>query len=327
MKPSFMHHAVNTPFEDPVVFLRILWGKRAFLFDAGDISRLTPRDIQKITDVFITHTHIDHFIGFDTLIRALLRRTVPLRVYGPSNMADCVEGKLKGYSWNLIRDYPLMIEVFGINGNTILRSRFSAQNRFRREDDCLGTMNGVILQESMVTVKTIQLDHQIPCMAYSIEEGFHININKALLQEMGLPIGPWIASLKNAIREQMPGETEFLVSDRNYRLDELRAITTITKGQKISYVTDISITDDNIRKIVEFVRDSDTLYCEAYFIDKDIDRARKRFHLTAKLAGGIAHQAGVRHLVPLHYSPRYLNQPESPHDEAMREFMNSTRRK
>lgn len=327
MKPTFMHRAINGPFEDPAVFVRILREKRALLIDAGDISRLCSGDLQKITDVFITHTHIDHFIGFDRIIRALLRRDTPLRVYGPQNMADCVEGKLRGYSWNLIKDYPMTIEVFSIKENTVCHTRFRAQNRFKREDTSCRSINEVLLQESLLTVKTTQLDHQIPCLAYSIEEEFHININKASLKEMGLPIGPWLSSLKKAIREQMPGETEFIVSDKSYRLDELCAITTITRGQKISYVTDVSITDDNIRKIVEFVRGSDTLYCEAYFMDSDIDRARERFHLTAKLAGSIAHQAGVKYLVPMHFSPRYRNQPASPQEEAMREFMDSPHQK
>lgn len=318
-----MHSAVNGPFEDPAVFVRILREKRALLLDAGDISVLKPGDIQKITDVLITHTHIDHFIGFDTLIRALLRRTIPLRVYGPSNITDCVEGKLKGYTWNLITDYPLIIDVFSINVNTVRRSRFSARNRFQREDKNIYNTDGLLFRDPLFTIKALQLDHQIPCLAYSIEEEFHININKALLHEMALPVGPWLASFKKAIREQLPGETEFIIADQRHRLHELRAIATITKGQKISYVTDVSITDDNIQRIVEFVRDSDTFYCEAYFLDKDIDRARERFHLTAKLTGSIARQAGVKRLVAMHFSPRYRNLPENPEHEAMREFMHS----
>ena len=318
-----MHSAVNGPFEDPAVFVRILREKRALLLDAGDISVLKPGDIQKITDILITHTHIDHFIGFDTLIRALLRRTIPLRVYGPSNITDCVEGKLQGYTWNLITDYPLIIDVFSINVNTVRRSRFSARNRFQREDKNIYNTDGLLFRDPLFTIKALQLDHQIPCLAYSIEEEFHININKALLHEMALPVGPWLASLKKAIREQLPGETEFIIADRRHRLHELRAIATITKGQKISYVTDVSITDDNIRRIVEFVRDSDTFYCEAYFLDKDIDRARERFHLTAKLTGSIARQAGVTRLVAMHFSPRYRNLAENPEHEAMREFMHS----
>lgn len=69
MQPTFLHSLVNNPFEDPSLYIRIMHEKRSFLFDIGNISGLNPGDLQKITDVFVTHTHIDHFIGFDTLIR------------------------------------------------------------------------------------------------------------------------------------------------------------------------------------------------------------------------------------------------------------------
>jgi len=320
MKPTFIHSLVNNPFEDPALFIRIIREKRAFLFDAGNISRLSPGDVQKVTDVFVTHTHIDHFIGFDTLIRALLRRETPLRVYGPSNIADCVEGKLKGYSWNLIKEYPLKIEVFCVDNGRLISSSFYAENAFKRTGNCSTEFNGVLLKESLFTVKAIQLDHQIPCLAFSIEEEFHINIDKASLEERDLPVGPWLSELKKAIREQRPGDAEFMISDRSCTLEELRDIARITKGQKISYVTDVSIFNENITKIIEFVRDSDTLYCEAYFMDEDMDRALNRFHLTAKIAGRTARMAGVKHLVVMHFSPKYRDQAESPADEAMREF-------
>lgn len=320
MKPTFVHNLVNDPFEDPVLFLRIIREKRALLFDIGDISKLKPRDLQKITDVFVTHTHIDHFIGFDLLLRALLRREQPLRIYGPSNIVECVEGKLRGYTWNLIKEYPLKIEVFCIDRDRIISLSFHAENCFEKVENGIEPFRGILLKESLFTVKAVQLNHQIPCLAFSIEEDFHININKVSLKERGLSVGPWLSELKKAIRENLRSDTEFKLSDRTYMLDELRDITIITKGQKISYVTDVSIDDANIRKIIEFVRDSDTLYCEAYFMDKDIERALKRSHLTARITGKIAREANVRNLVVMHFSPKYRDKKENPEQEALIEF-------
>jgi ribonuclease Z len=325
MKPTFIHSLVNSPFEDPTLFVRIIREKRAFLFDIGNINRLKPGDLQKITAVFVTHTHIDHFIGFDTLLRALLRREAPLRVYGPSNITDCVEGKLRGYTWNLIKEYPMNIDVFCINGDKIISTSFHAETCFKRINNNTSEFAGIILSEPLFTVKAIQLDHQVPCLAFSVEEEFHININKASLQEMGLPVGPWLSELKKAIRECRSGNTEFVISNKRYSLKELRVIAKITKGQKISYVTDVSIHDENIKKIIEFVRDSDTLYCEAYFMEEDRDRALKRFHLTAKITGKIAREAGVKNLVAMHFSPKYRNHTETPEDEAMKEFTGQPR--
>ncbi len=92
----------------------------------ANIGTLSPGSLMKITDVFISHTHIDHFIGFDMLLRAVLRRDVPLKIFGPANIINCVEGKLKGYTWNLIKDYPLKIEVFEVQGSVISHASFHA---------------------------------------------------------------------------------------------------------------------------------------------------------------------------------------------------------
>jgi ribonuclease Z len=321
MKPTFIHSLVNGPFEDPSLFVRITREKRAFLFDIGNISKLGPGDLQKTTDVFVTHTHIDHFIGFDMLLRSLLRRETPLRVYGPSNIADCVEGKLKGYTWNFIKEYPIKIEVLCIDKGQLISSNFDAINAFARSENYRIEFTGIVLKEPSFTVKALHVDHQTSCLAFTAEEEFHININKASLIDRGLPVGPWLSEFKKALREEEPEETEFMISDRRYKLGKLRDIAMTTKGQKISYVTDMAISNENVGKVIEFVRDSDTLYCEAYFMDKDRDRALKRFHLTARTSGMIARQAGVKNLVVMHFSPRYLNEAVSPEDEAMKEFL------
>jgi ribonuclease Z len=320
MKPTFIHGLVNLPFEDPTLFVRILRERRALLFDIGTISRLAPGDLQKITDVFVTHTHIDHFIGFDTLLRALLRRDTPLRIYGPANITDCIEGKLRGYTWNLIQGYPLKMEVFSVHDDTVSSSSFHAGNHFRRIDNGSTVFNGILLKEPLFSVKASVLNHQVPCLGFSAEEEFHININKDLLTEMELPVGPWLSDLKNAIRGKEPEDTEFVVTGRKFRLGALTKVAAMTKGQKISYVTDVAATDENIHKIIDLIRDSDSFYCEAYFLDKDRDRASERFHLTAKITGTIAREAKVKNLTVMHFSPKYRDEADGPAAEALREF-------
>lgn len=321
MKPSFHHRLVNGPFEDPCLYVRLLREKRALLFDAGSINALNRRDILKITDMFITHTHIDHFIGFDAVLRVLLQRETPLQVFGPSNIADCIQGKLKGYSWNVIREYPFKLEVFAVHGGSLKHSSFYAERAFLREDRGETPFDGVLLKEESFKVRAVSIRHDIQCLGFSLEEDFHINIDKAALSGMGLSVGPWLGKLKQAMREDMPDETEFIIEGKAYRLKDLRRLATITRGQKVSYITDASPDEENIRKIIELSKDSDTLYCEAYFLDEDIERARQRSHLTGLIAGRIAREAEVRNLVPIHFSPRYINVHVTPEKEALEEFI------
>jgi len=320
MKPDFHHRLLNGYFEDPCLFIRIPREKRAILFDSGNINRLGQADICKITDVFVTHTHIDHFIGFDTLLRATLRRDIPLNIYGPSNILSCVEGKLKGYTWNLISEYPSVINVFSWNSKTLLHTAFKAENGFRKETVSRTKSDRVLLKDPMFKVSAVCLDHGTPCLAYSIEEEFHINIDKEILSRKGLTVGPWLSGFKKILREGSGNDRILNIDGKSHNINQLNDIARITKGQKISYATDIAMTEKNITGLIALAKDSDIFYCEAYFLEKDRERALERFHLTAGTCGLIARKAGVKTLNLMHFSPKYRDCPESVIKEAMDEF-------
>ncbi len=319
MKPSFHVKQLNGPFGDPGLYVRVLREGRALMFDLGFTMGLSPRDILKTTDIFVSHTHVDHFIGFDNILRVSLKKEGPLRLYGPAGFIDCVEGKLRGYTWNLIGDYPLVIEVAEISGGQVKKAVFRAENFFHREDGDTELFSGVLVSDSFYKISAAALDHQIPCLAFSLEEDYHININKDRLTEMGLPVGPWLGELKAAIRHNEEGR-HFTVSDRTLAFQELRGIADVSRGQKLSYVVDASGTEANREKIIGLVRGSDVLYIESYFLDEDRDRAADRSHLTARDAGSIAREAGVGRLETIHYSPRYMDDPERIVREAEEEF-------
>jgi ribonuclease Z len=320
MKPTFHHRLINSGFEDPSLFVRMLRQRRAFLFDAGRIDRLSAGDLLKINDVFVTHMHIDHFIGFDTLLRALLKREVPLRVYGPEEIINCVEGKLRGYTWNLIEEYPIEIEVFGISRGKVRHSSFHAQKSFARIDREEKIFDGTALKDPPYTVKAACLSHGVPCLGFSLEEDFHINIDKAGLNAMNLPVGPWLSDLKQMIRDNAAPDTRLRVDGREFNFSDLSHLAAITEGQKVSYVTDVSPEEDNLTRVAELAQGSDTFYCEAYFLHDDRDRAVERHHLTAKMAGEIARRAKVRNLVVMHFSPKYRDQANRIEEEAMKAY-------
>ncbi|MEN2994958.1 MAG: ribonuclease Z [Thermodesulfovibrio sp.] len=329
MARLFHYKIINDAFGDPCVFLRLLREKRALLFDVGDIRKISFNEILKVSDIFVTHTHIDHFIGFDQVIRAVLRRAMPLRIYGPENIIECVHGKLKGYTWNLVAEYPLQIEVYAITKKGLKGAKFVASKGFKIERlKKISITDNIVLQEPLFKVKAIELSHGIPVIAYSVEEDFHININKVQLQNLGFQIGPWLGQLKRLIKQNYEYDSEKMLKPKNelseitietpkgkFSVEELFPILKITKGEKISYVMDVSPTEENIKKIIEFVKDSDILFCEAYFLNKDKERALERNHLTAAITGNIARQARVKELIILHISPKYIENPQDIYKE------------
>jgi ribonuclease Z len=321
MKPVFHAKLLNDYFGDPCLFVRLLYERRAVLFDLGTLHSLNPSEAYKISDVFVTHTHMDHFMGFDSLLRTILRRDVPLRIYGPSSILSCIEGKLKGYTWNLIEDYPTEIHVYAYNGRQVTHSLFAARNRFRKETISKNASDGLLLQNEMFTVRAVKLDHGIPCLAYSLEEAFHINIDKALLIREGLPVGAWLNEFKRVLRKRPEERPQTIrVGNADLAVSELSGIARITKGQKISYATDIALHQRNFNRLLRLIKGSDTFFCEAYFLEEDRERAKERSHLTAKAAGTLARKAGVKRLELMHLSPRYMDCPERVVEEAMKEF-------
>ncbi len=331
MRPIFHPRLVNGVFDDPGLFIPFFFQRRAVLFDVGDISALSARDIRKIGHVFVSHTHMDHFIGFDSLLRSLLGREKTLCLFGPEGFSQNVEGKLAGYSWNLVQNFSnrFNLRLTEIRRETAITREYHGHDRFRRTRPAQESpFQDKLLEESSFSVSAVVLDHGIPCLGFSIEERFHINIIKENLESFALKTGPWLQDFKHALYTHPDWDVDFEIhrgsSDNRSRrvvLSELAAqIARITAGQKITYITDVRYSSANEEKIVAFARGSDQLYIEAAFLEKHRDIARTKNHLTAWQAGQLAALARVKQFTIFHFSPRYTGHEHLLYEEARKAY-------
>jgi len=327
MKSTFQAHLVNPPNGDPALYVRLRWQGAALLFDLGRIDRLEAGALMCVTSVFVSHTHMDHFIGFDRLLRVFLAREARLRLFGPPGIIDNVCGKLSGYTWNLVDDYPLTFEVTEVSPQQRTTVRLRAAQRFAVEpvDSEASDTPATLLQlvdEPGYRVDAVQLDHKIPCLAFRVHEATHLNVDTTALARFGVPPGAWLNTLKTAVRSGVAADTPItLPSGATAPLHTLRADLLIeSPGQRIVYVTDARFSADNIERILMLARGADLLVCETPFLEANREHAEARAHLTARQAGALARWAGVRHLKVFHFSARHEGAGEELRREAEDEF-------
>jgi len=329
MKSAFIPRLVNHPFGDPGLFVELRYEGTAMLFDLGRIDRRPATSLFKLHHVFVSHTHMDHFIGFDHLLRVFLARDRNLHLYGPPGFVANVRGRLAGYTWNLIESYPLLLTVHEVGHDTIDTVVLPARTAFTPEPATHRPFDGILVDNDEYTVTTAHLDHKIPCLGFALAEKTRLNVRPERLAALGVPAGRWLNQLKHAVRDEAPAATEIVAEwradghqhSRTFRLGELRRELLVeSPGQKLAYVVDTIFTRPNMERICALVRDADIFFCESLFLDADRHEATKRHHLTARQAGTLARAAGVRRLENFHFSSRYERDPTPFHREAQAAF-------
>jgi ribonuclease Z len=332
MTERFRARLVNEPFGDPALYVQVAFERRALLFDLGTLEPLSTRHLLRVTDVFVTHTHMDHFIGFDRLLRACLHQSKRIGLWGPPPFVDQLHHRLSAYTWNLLPGYAtdlvLVATELGADGHG-RTATFRSQTAFARQHERAVRFAGSpLLDEQTVVVRAAVLDHKIPGLAFSLEERAHVNIRKGGLEAMDLPPGPWLVDLKRAVASEAPHDHPIrvwwregsMIRERHYPLEALRELVITTPGQKIAYVVDAVYHAANARAVIDLVRDADLLFIEAAFLDEDASIAADRGHLTARQAGRLAREAGVKRVIPLHFSPRYVGREDALRHELQEAF-------
>jgi ribonuclease Z len=321
---------VNDVFGDPALYVDLREQRRALLFDLGDVSRLPPRRLLRLSHVFVTHAHMDHFAGFDHLLRVVLGRKPAIALVGGPGFVAQVEHKLRAYTWNVVQRYevPLAIEVREIGvGGAGTGARFCSRTGFEREPFAPAPVAGdVVLDEVRLRVRARFVDHDTPCLAYAIEEKVRIGIDKDRLRAQGLATGPWLGKLKHALLTGAPEDTPIEAAWRDAggrhtvtrSLRELRSLVAdVAPGRRVGYVTDLSHTEANVAVLEALLAGVDHLYIESVFLDADAEQGARKHHLTARQAGAIARRIGAGRVTPFHFSPRYQGRAQALCDEVL----------
>ncbi len=323
---------INDPFGDPGVYIECKYRREAVLFDIGDLHLLPPRKLLKIDYIFVSHTHMDHFIGFDHLLRLCLGRDKHLRLFGPPGFIKQLENKLAAYTWNLVENYTNDFAVIAteVRPDARIMKRYRCRTAFQPETIMeYGGFDDVLLETQFFTVRGIFLDHLIPCLAFRFDERRRFNILKTVLKEMDLPTGAWLMALKAYLVNGAGDDTPVRVCSGNSRgdpretwlpLKTLKRAVKVSPGLQIVYVTDAVHSPENCSAILELADHADLLFIETTFLQDDQETAARKYHLTARQAGTLARQADVKRLIPFHFSPKYKGASHLLTEEAIAAF-------
>ncbi len=243
------------------------------LFDCGEGTQqqmMRAKTGMKISSIFITHFHADHFLGIPGLIQTMSfnGRTELLDIYGPVRAEYMVR---------------LMIEL--------------GYYRIGFEIQAHELENGEIIDKGEYSIKAVATDHSVPSLGYVLEEknrAGRFNREKAI--ELGVPVGPLFSKLQRGEAINIRGRT----------VTPSQVIGRARPGRKIVYSGDTRPCDI----IEKESRGADLLIHDGTLSGELRDWALETKHSTAAEAALLAKNAGVRQLVLTHISSRYSENAE-----------------
>jgi ribonuclease Z len=220
----------------------------------------------KISHVFISHLHGDHYFGLVGLITSfsLLGHKQELHVFGPAPLKSIIELQLKVADTQLC--YPLHFHTIDKEAVLVDNDKFSVK--------CFPTQHRIECYGFVFTEKRFprKLDperarkHEIPSVFYDrLKQGEDYTTKEGRIiknQDVTLP--------------GVPGKVYAFCADTRY--DE---------------------------SIIPHIKGADMIYHETTYLDNLAEKAESRFHSTTKQAATIAKKAGVKKLLIGHFSSKY----------------------
>lgn len=313
---------VNGSTGDPVLYLDYPGSNNAILFDGGDNCGLTLAELGDLEAVFVTHHHIDHFVGLDRILRANMDKDKTLHLFGPVNTIARVCDRFRSYDHQFFPFQKLAVCVHELGEGTRKRATLECGKRFAIPEVSEEPWAGrVCYATEHLEVEAVAVEHTAPCLAYAMAErsGFHPDPEK--IAAGLLKPGEWVPEALRLLRADAPGGTRLEIQGGSFTLEALaKQYFVESPGARIAYVTDTQWSEELRPKLVKLARGAWRLYCDSYYARKEAKNAAQHKHMMAHQSGELAKLARVEQLVLIHFAPRYAGRYQMLVDEAAEVF-------
>lgn len=307
MKSNYTIRRLNSPFDDSGIFVRNVYMKKALLFDCGRLGNINNSEINDISHVFISHTHIDHFSGFDRFLRTALLSGNAFTFFGPKGFINNMKGKLAGYTWNLIYDYDISFIAIELSEQGMKGAVFAAKNGFKEENFTVDKRCLILNDDFYLEYEFF--DHGITSVGYRVKEPKRISINKDKMEKYGFKKGSWIKLLKNALLNNSSNDiinVDTVSGMKQYYINELaEMLAEYPVCQDITYITDTAPSFSNYKKAVKLAKDSHILLIESVFMNNDVIHAIEKKHLSIGLSKAVYKNSNSDLVSFGHFAPKY----------------------
>lgn len=250
----------------------VRFGQEFLLLDCGEGTQIQLRKYKtkasKISSIFISHLHGDHYLGLVGLLSSyhLSKRKEPLCIFGPRGLDEIITTHFR---WSQTRlSYPLEFRETTTEGKVIL------------------------LDHPQFTVSSFPLQHRIPTTGFIIQEKESLrSLIKSKLQETPVSL--------EAIHQLRLGQDFQDVTGASYKAQDYCYPSAPLRSY--AFCSDTLFNP----LLPPYFEGVDILYHESTFMESDSLRASETFHCTAKQAAQIAKLAGAKKLLLGHFSSRY----------------------
>ncbi len=226
----------------------------AFLWDCGEGTQkqlmIAKLSFMKISRIFITHWHADHWAGLIGLMQTmnLEKRKKPLYIYGPE--AERFVGDILDLDYWGPR-FKIIPQNVPSEGNELLK----------------------IVNSKNFEIYSIPVEHTVPAVAYAFKEKDRWNVDIKKAERLyGLKEGPLVGKLKKKGKIVFKGK-EIKLEDVGY----------LKKGLKVVYTGDTRMCK-NLYKISE---DADVIIHDATFLEEHKDKMHSGVRDAATLAKNV----------------------------------------